>query len=448
MAGAALVMVLARRDTHDVLKLVDWHLPPFFAALFVVVDGLSDTGLPEAIYSRLQPIFDQARRRKPEPHLVFRSGIERFLKRAVRVGGGKLIARFTDPVLMWKVLALGTTFAGNLTIIGSVANMIVVESARDHIQVGFWDYARFGIPITILTTVAGVTVLLDVALSEGLCCAPMRRWHRDVVDGSSNQCCVGETLFGVARRVHHKRNPMMGERKRRPVERLWSEAPVSNRGKIHMPRQRADDCSSRTLPLLTTNACLSIESLCARFGFLDGQRSGIFARQNFFTGQTLHFGLSARQTRAPRSMSAELKRAALRFGTSCAANASEFFAADCGIDRGAHVEQSGQNTRAIRFDDWDRLIESKGCDCVRDIATNARQFANRSRHRRARFRGAGPAQCWRRHEGFAPGCNSRAPATHGGHRFAKRTKLRRNQEIGGAIYYNKELPWRPEFAGA
>jgi hypothetical protein len=56
----------------------------------------------------------------------------------------------------------------------------------------------------------------------------------------------------------------------------------------------------------------------------------------------------------------------------------EFFAADCGIDRGAHVEQSGQNTRAIRFDDWDRLIESKGRDCVRDIATNTRQFANRS----------------------------------------------------------------------
>ena len=56
--------------------------------------------------------------------------------------------------------ALATTFAGNLTIIGSVANMIVVESAREHIQVGFWDYARFGIPITILTTATGVLVLL------------------------------------------------------------------------------------------------------------------------------------------------------------------------------------------------------------------------------------------------------------------------------------------------
>ena len=53
MAGAALVMVLARRDTHDVLRLVDRHLLLFFAALFVVVDGLNDTGLPDAIYSRL-----------------------------------------------------------------------------------------------------------------------------------------------------------------------------------------------------------------------------------------------------------------------------------------------------------------------------------------------------------------------------------------------------------
>jgi Na+/H+ antiporter NhaD/arsenite permease-like protein len=73
---------------------------------------------------------------------------------------GKWIARFAEPELMWKVLALATTFAGNLTIIGSVANMIVVESAREHIQISFRDYARFGIPITILTTVAGVTVLL------------------------------------------------------------------------------------------------------------------------------------------------------------------------------------------------------------------------------------------------------------------------------------------------
>src|SRR6185295_2170674 len=57
LGGGALIMVLARRDTHEVLKLVDWHLLVFFAALFIVVDGLSDTGLPDVIYQHLRPVF-------------------------------------------------------------------------------------------------------------------------------------------------------------------------------------------------------------------------------------------------------------------------------------------------------------------------------------------------------------------------------------------------------
>ena len=161
MTGAALVMVLARRDTHDVLQLVDWHLLLFFAALFIVVDGLSDTGLPDSIYSRLQPIFGLSAPAQTWNLAWFSVlGSNVFSNVPFVLVAGNWIARFTEPALMWKVLALATTFAGNLTIIGSVANMIVVESARDHIRVGFWDYARFGIPITILTTVAGVVVLL------------------------------------------------------------------------------------------------------------------------------------------------------------------------------------------------------------------------------------------------------------------------------------------------
>ena len=57
-------------------------------------------------------------------------------------------------------MALATTFAGNLTILGSVANIIVVESARGHCDVGFWDYAKFGIPVTLLTLVAGMALLM------------------------------------------------------------------------------------------------------------------------------------------------------------------------------------------------------------------------------------------------------------------------------------------------
>ena len=76
---------------------------------------------------------------------------------------GKWLPHFADPELMWKVLALATTFAGNLTILGSVANIIVVESARGHCEVGFWDYAKYGIPVTLATTVVGMFVLLAVA---------------------------------------------------------------------------------------------------------------------------------------------------------------------------------------------------------------------------------------------------------------------------------------------
>ena len=161
LAGAALVMVLARRDTHDVLKLVDWHLLVFFAALFVVVEGLSDTGLPDSIYWRLQPLFGSSAPAQTWNLAWFSTlGSNVFSNVPFVLVAGKWIPRFADPELMWKVLALATTFAGNLTIIGSVANMIVVESAREHLEVGFWDYARFGIPITILTTVAGVVLLL------------------------------------------------------------------------------------------------------------------------------------------------------------------------------------------------------------------------------------------------------------------------------------------------
>jgi Na+/H+ antiporter NhaD/arsenite permease-like protein len=161
MAGAAFVMVIARRDTHGVLKLVDWHLLLFFAALFIVVDGLSDTGLPDAIYSQLQPIFGSSAPAQAWNLAWFSVvGSNVFSNVPFVLVAGNWIARFAEPNLMWKVLALATTFAGNFTIIGSVANMIVVESARDHIQIGFWDYARFGIPVTILTTAAGVVVLL------------------------------------------------------------------------------------------------------------------------------------------------------------------------------------------------------------------------------------------------------------------------------------------------
>jgi Na+/H+ antiporter NhaD/arsenite permease-like protein len=161
LAGGALVMVLARRDTHEVMKQVDWHLLVFFAALFVVVEGLNHTGLPDQAYARVRGLFGQTVTAQAWNLGWFSAvGSNVFSNVPYVLVAGKWIPNFINPELMWKVMALATTLAGNLTILGSVANIIVVESARGHVEVGFWDYARFGIPVTVLTFVAGMTVLL------------------------------------------------------------------------------------------------------------------------------------------------------------------------------------------------------------------------------------------------------------------------------------------------
>lgn len=161
LAGGALIMVAARRDTHPVLKLVDWHLLVFFAALFIVVEGLSATGLPDRIYQRVQWVFGNSADSQAWNFAWFsEAGSNIFSNVPFVLVAGKWIHNFAQPELTWKVMALATTFAGNLTILGSVANIIVLESARAHAEVGFWDYARYGIPVTILTSIAGMAILL------------------------------------------------------------------------------------------------------------------------------------------------------------------------------------------------------------------------------------------------------------------------------------------------
>ena len=163
LAGAAAIMVLARRDTHEALKLVDWHLLVFFAALFVVVEGLNGTGLTDEIYRKTRAMFGTTATAQGWNLAWFSvAGSNVFSNVPFVLVAGKWLPGFSNPELMWKVLALATTFAGNLTILGSVANIIVLESARGHIEVGFWDYAKYGIPITIATTVGGVAILLAI----------------------------------------------------------------------------------------------------------------------------------------------------------------------------------------------------------------------------------------------------------------------------------------------
>ena len=68
-------------------------------------------------------------------------------------------AHLPDPRHAWLVLAMSSTLAGNLTVLGWVANPIVVEGARREAEISFWEYAKVGIPVTVVTLALGVVRL-------------------------------------------------------------------------------------------------------------------------------------------------------------------------------------------------------------------------------------------------------------------------------------------------
>ncbi len=70
-----------------------------------------------------------------------------------------LVTHLPDPRHAWLTLAMSSTLAGNLTVLGSVANLIVVERARHAANISFWEYAKVGIPVTLVTLAIGVALL-------------------------------------------------------------------------------------------------------------------------------------------------------------------------------------------------------------------------------------------------------------------------------------------------
>jgi len=72
-----------------------------------------------------------------------------------------VVPTLSDPALVCQVMALSATFAGNLLLIGSMANLIVAERAETRgVQIGYWEYARAGIPVTLATLAWGIAMLV------------------------------------------------------------------------------------------------------------------------------------------------------------------------------------------------------------------------------------------------------------------------------------------------
>jgi Na+/H+ antiporter NhaD/arsenite permease-like protein len=156
---AAAVLLLDRVRPEKVYGLVDWPLLVMFAGLFVVVHAFETTVVRTWGIERWHALLDSP--------VVMVSALSVALSNLVSNVPAVLLFKPLMAAMAeshreqaWLALAMSSTLAGNLTVLGSVANLIVVEGARrSGTTLGFVEYLKVGVPLTILTTLVGVAWL-------------------------------------------------------------------------------------------------------------------------------------------------------------------------------------------------------------------------------------------------------------------------------------------------
>jgi Na+/H+ antiporter NhaD/arsenite permease-like protein len=163
--AAAGICLLDRVRTDRIFRHVDWPLLLMFAGLFIVVAAFE----AQVVHHwQLNSILQSAR----SPILTI-SGLAVVLSNLVSNVPAVLLfvplmADLPDAESGWLALAMASTCAGNLTLLGSVANLIVAESARrERIEVGFVEYLKVGIPVTLLTLTIGIVWLTWTSPAAG-----------------------------------------------------------------------------------------------------------------------------------------------------------------------------------------------------------------------------------------------------------------------------------------
>jgi Na+/H+ antiporter NhaD/arsenite permease-like protein len=148
-----LLLLTRRVKSERVYAEIDWSLLLMFAGLFIIVAGAQRALLtPDMIAAVGGLHLDQV------PIL---SGVTAVLSNLVSNVPAVLVmkpfvATLADHDTAWLTMAMASTLAGNFTILGSIANLIVVQKAATRgVEIGFWDYFRVGAPLTVMTLVIG-----------------------------------------------------------------------------------------------------------------------------------------------------------------------------------------------------------------------------------------------------------------------------------------------------
>jgi Na+/H+ antiporter NhaD/arsenite permease-like protein len=146
---AGLLLCSRKQKTRDILGLVDWHLITLFCALFIIIQGILQNNYISNVVNQL------AGQGFNLHNLSFLTWTATLLSNIFsNVPAVMLLVPFLSPdkTVEWYALALSSTFAGNLFLLGSIANLIVVEQAGNAgIRITFRDHAVIGIPVTLVS---------------------------------------------------------------------------------------------------------------------------------------------------------------------------------------------------------------------------------------------------------------------------------------------------------
>ncbi len=147
LVAAGLLLLSRRFASRDILGLVDWHLLVLFAGLFVVNHALAASGL---LAHGLGALAGRGVDLSRLPWLF--GGVTVLANLVSNVPAVMLLLPVATHPQAGAVLALASTLAGNLVIVGSIANIIVVDvAARQGVRISWRQHARVGVPVTALT---------------------------------------------------------------------------------------------------------------------------------------------------------------------------------------------------------------------------------------------------------------------------------------------------------
>jgi Na+/H+ antiporter NhaD/arsenite permease-like protein len=148
-----LLLLTRRVKSERVYAEIDWSLLLMFAGLFIIVAGAQRALLTPDLIARVGHLHLD--------HTPILSAVTAVLSNLVSNVPAVLMMKpfvqaLPDHAGAWLTIAMASTLAGNFTILGSIANLIVVQKAAARgVDISFWDYFRVGAPLTIVTLVIG-----------------------------------------------------------------------------------------------------------------------------------------------------------------------------------------------------------------------------------------------------------------------------------------------------